>query len=207
MSPLWRERTLLNVGGGEVDEAGEWARARAGDGRSFAALFDRHVDRVFRHVVALVPSSADADEVASAAFFELWRRRDQVRLVQGSVLPWLLVTAGNLARNATRGSRRYAAMIQRLPRSPDLLVGADEQNAEEAERRRALLAGLRRLSPRDAALLTLTALEGFSLSDSADLLDLSVAAARARLLRCRRKLRLLLQEDPRLTLLTEGALQ
>jgi len=89
-----------------TDEAVLWSRARSGDGRAFAAVFDAHRDRTFRHVLRLVASAHDAEDVVAGTFFELWRRRDTVPVVDGSVLPWLLVTAGNLARNAGRGLRR-----------------------------------------------------------------------------------------------------
>ena len=57
----------------------------------------------------------DAEDVAASAFLELFRRRDDVRVVNGSVLPWLLVTASNLARNSARARRRYQEFLARLP--------------------------------------------------------------------------------------------
>ena len=81
-----------------VSEVEVWTRACANDGRAFTSLFDRHRDRVFRHVLRLVDNAHDSEEVTSASFFELWRRRASVILVSDSVLPWLLVTAGNIAR-------------------------------------------------------------------------------------------------------------
>jgi DNA-directed RNA polymerase specialized sigma24 family protein len=49
----------------------------------------------------------------------LWRQRKQVRVIDGSVLAWLLVTVTNLHRNRVRGLRRYRAMLASLPRSRD----------------------------------------------------------------------------------------
>lgn len=61
-----------------ADETALWSRARSGDGRAFAALFDAHRDRAFRHALRLVASAHDAEDVVAAAFFELWRKRDTV---------------------------------------------------------------------------------------------------------------------------------
>jgi DNA-directed RNA polymerase specialized sigma24 family protein len=83
-----------------------WERSVAGDGEAFGVLFDRHGSRLFRHVCWMVETRADAEDVVAAAFLELWRRRGDVRLVDGSVLPWLLVTATNASRNVSRGTRR-----------------------------------------------------------------------------------------------------
>ncbi|MGH2910056.1 MAG: hypothetical protein ACRDK8_12235 [Solirubrobacteraceae bacterium] len=61
--------------------------------------------------------------MAASTFLELWRRRADVRLVDQSVLLWLLITATNLSRNAARGTRRYRQFLQRLPRAqgqPDI---------------------------------------------------------------------------------------
>ncbi len=65
------------------DELGDWARALEHDPRAFAAIFDHHETRVFRHALQLTGNQHDAEEVTAASFFELWRRRDVVRLVAG----------------------------------------------------------------------------------------------------------------------------
>lgn len=69
----------------ESDEA-LWRSTLVGDGKAFAALFRLHRDRVFRHAARLLESDEDADEVAASAFLALWRRRNAVVLVGGSVL-------------------------------------------------------------------------------------------------------------------------
>ncbi|WP_277526503.1 sigma factor [Arthrobacter sp. ES3-54] len=48
----------------------------------------------------------DAEDIMATAFLELWRRRDTVRVVEGPVLPWLLVTTANAARNSGRIQQR-----------------------------------------------------------------------------------------------------
>ena len=87
-------------------EAALWSAARQADERAFAGVFDLHRDRVFRHAMRLADTRADAEDVVAMAFTDLWRRRDDVRVVDGSVLPWLLVTAANLSRNSHRSLLR-----------------------------------------------------------------------------------------------------
>ncbi|WP_375389427.1 RNA polymerase sigma factor [uncultured Amnibacterium sp.] len=188
-----------------ADETALWSRARSGDGRAFAAVFDAHRDRAFRHALRLCASAHDAEDVVAGAFFELWRRRDAVPVVDGSVLPWLLVTTTNLARNSGRGLRRYRAAIDRLPRSEER--GDPAETAEERIARERLLAAVHALGERDAALLLLTALEGFTPTEAAAALDLSPGAARVRLHRARKRLRERLGADGPLTdtSLPEGA--
>lgn len=169
-----------------ADETTLWSRARSGDGRAFAALFDAHRDRAFRHALRLVASAHDAEDVVAAAFFELWRKRDAVPVVDGSVLPWLLVTTTNLARNSGRGVRRYRAAIDRLPRSQDLADPAE--TAAERIAREQLLDAVRSLGEPDAALVLLIALEGFSPAEAGQAVGLSPGAARVRLHRARKRL-------------------
>src|ERR1700733_6941569 len=93
-----------------------WSRSLAGDGRAFGGLFDRYRDTVFRHACRLAGTRQDAEDLVASAFLELWRSRSKVQLVDGSVLPWLLVTTTNLGRNASRARRRYRRFLERLPR-------------------------------------------------------------------------------------------
>ncbi|HQU00577.1 MAG TPA: sigma factor, partial [Acidimicrobiales bacterium] len=80
---------------------------------------------MFRHALRMTANVHDAEDVTAGAFFELWRRQKSVRVVDGSVLPWLLVTTTNLARNLTRGLRRYRALIDSLPRAQSVSSAED----------------------------------------------------------------------------------
>jgi RNA polymerase sigma factor (sigma-70 family) len=173
-----------------TDEA-LWSRSVAGDGEAFGSLFDRHRDRVFGHACRLLEHRHDAEDVAASAFLELWRRRDAVRLVNGSVLPWLLVTTANLSRNSRRGTRRYRDLLDRLPRAGSTPDAADQafatQPLHDLDPR--VAAELRRLKPQDLRLISLVVFDDVPLADAAALLSLSEAAAKSRLQRARRRLR------------------
>lgn len=173
--------------GDESDEA-LWALVVGGEPRSYGAIWDRHRDRVFRHVVRLGGEPQDAEDLTAATFLELWRRRSSVRFVDGSLLPWLLVTAHNVYRNDARARRRYRRFLAALP-APDpasdpAVVVEDIDPARDA-RVRAAMAGAR---PADVRLLAMTALEGFSVKDAAAAIGVSESAAKMRLSRLRRRL-------------------
>lgn len=185
------------MGNDNESEAALWKRALDRDDSAFTGLFDRHRNRVYRHVSALVPSRQDAEDVTATAFFELWRKRSRVRTVDGSVLPWLLVTATYLARNSTRGTRRYSALLASLPRSPD---GADpsqivEDRSETLHERKRILFVLSRLNRVDAALMILVVLEDLPVGDAAAALGLRAGAARTRLHRAKARARALLDSQ------------
>jgi RNA polymerase sigma factor (sigma-70 family) len=165
-------------------------RSVVGDGEAFGVLFDRHRLRVFRHACRLAGSGHDAEDLVAATFLELWRSRERVRVVEGSVLPWLLATATNLGLNARRARRRYQRLLDTLPRGgeqlPDTALVALDAHGLGVDAR--LRSGLRSLKPADAQLFALVALEGYSVIDAAACLGVSEPAARARLHRARQKL-------------------
>ena len=183
-------RTLRGVAEIDHDEVGLWSLARGGDAQAFAAIFDLHRDRVFRQAVRLLGSWPDAEDVSASAFLELFRRRDDVRIVNGSILPWLLVTTANLARNSTRARRRYRAFLAGLPRDGGGATSADvAQTVVDLDVDPRLRRALLQLAEEDVALLTLVALEDLTIADAAAVLGLSPAGAKTRLHRARQRIR------------------
>lgn len=89
-----------------VDDVHLWGRACQGDGGAFAALFRRHRDRVFFFALRGMQSQHEAEDVTAIVFLELWRLRDRVRLVDGSIRPWPLVTANTSRTTQPRFSTR-----------------------------------------------------------------------------------------------------
>ena len=167
-------RTLQGMDQGP--DVADWALAVRGDGEAFGRVFDRHRDRVHRHGLRLAPTAADVDDLVAVTFLEAWRRRDAVRVVDGSVLPWLLVTATNVGRNLRRSAHRYAALLERLPpgqhtRAPDEGVAAQ-------------LAALPLI---DRQVLVLCVLEGYSERDAAAALGIAPGTVKSRLSRARRR--------------------
>jgi len=165
-----------------------WGRIVAGDARLYGVIWDRHRDRVFHHVIRLGGEPQDAEDLTAAAFLELWRRRGSVRFVDGSVLPWLIVTAHNVYRNDARARRRYRRFLAALPApdpASDPAVLVEHLDPARDARVRAVMGGAR---PADARLLAMTALEGFSVKDAAAAIGVSESAAKMRLSRLRRRL-------------------
>jgi hypothetical protein len=48
-----------------TDDVEAWTASLAGDGAAFAAIFERHQQRVLRHSLRLVPSPEDAKDVVA----------------------------------------------------------------------------------------------------------------------------------------------
>ena len=176
------------MGSIEIDDEGLWARSLEGEGDAFGALFDRHRDRVFRHAYRLSGDRHDADDILATSFLELWRRRAKVRLVEGSVLPWLLVTTTNVARNSGRTEFRYRRLLNSLPREDTVADPAsypyvDGQVDSEAAR------ALGTLKPLDLQLVSLVVFEEYTIAAAAAVLNLTPAAAKSRMHRARERMK------------------
>lgn len=172
------------------NDATEWTVAAAGNGAAFGRVFDLHHERAYRHALRLTQDTHDAEDAVATAFLELWRRRAEARVVDGSILPWLLVTVTNVALNQRRSLRRYRAVLDRLPRrtTPEPDAAELALNDPELDVHPQLLAAIRALRPADQRLIALVALEGYDLASAAAASGLTEAAARSRWQRIRRRL-------------------
>ncbi|PPH96805.1 hypothetical protein C5C56_13720 [Rathayibacter sp. AY1D1] len=166
-----------------ISDEAYWGQALAGDGGAFGVIFDRHRDRLYRHSRGLAPNLSDADDVVAITLFEAWRKRSEVRFVDGSILPWLLRTATYTARNHTRSAHRYRAALSRLPaqeHQPDHAeVGGDGD----------AMVALRDLPLSDQQVITLCVLEGLGTDEAARVLDVRPGTVKSRLSRAKTKLR------------------
>lgn len=177
--------------GNERGSEGElWRQSLMGQDDAFGALYDRHRDRVFRHAYRMCGNHHDAQDIMAASFLELWKRRKQVRVVEGSILPWLLVTTTNMARNSARAARRYQRLLNALPRNDEFdNPAADEYRSYQDALDQELVRALATLKVEDLRLITLVVFEEHTIAAAAAVLDLSPAAAKSRIHRARQRLR------------------
>ncbi|UTT69952.1 sigma-70 family RNA polymerase sigma factor [Arthrobacter sp. DNA4] len=167
-----------------------------GQGDAFGDLYDRHRDRVFRHAYRLCGNHHDSEDIMAAAFLELWRRRKHVRVVEGSILPWLLVTTTNVARNRARAAARYQRLLNSLPRSrePDD-ASADPYRRYQNQLDNDLAQALASLTIEDLQLVSLVVFEEHTIAAAAAILNLTPSAAKSRMHRARQRLRTALNGD------------
>jgi RNA polymerase sigma-70 factor (ECF subfamily) len=153
-----------------------------GDAAGVGELYDRHSRAVFRLAYALLQDVNDANDVVQDTFVLLWRKRRQLTLVEGSSLPWLLVTARLTAlavrrRRATRRARSVG-----LERA-DMVPAASFNDAD------AVRVALAELPEQDRNVLTLVLVEHRSYAEAAAQLGISTTAVGKRLQRARGRFR------------------
>ncbi len=172
-------------------------RIRAGDREAFAQLFDQYAKAVYNHAYWLTADWSIADDVVSATFLQAWRSRAKVDPEGGSLRPWLLGIATNIARNLRRGDRRYRAAALALSHHQPVTPDHAERVAgrvDDAQRVAAAVAALATLRRADREVLTLCLWQGLSYADAAVALGIRVGTVRSRLSRAREKLRTAVEE-------------
>ncbi|MFJ6678619.1 RNA polymerase sigma factor [Microbacterium sp. NPDC091382] len=166
-------------------------RLSRGDADAYRDLFRRHERATYRVALLLTHSAWDAEEVVASSFLELWRKRDKVRLVDNSVLPWLLTVVSFVAKNHLRGTRRYRRLLAKIPHE-----GIEPDHADEVARTVDALpvaaevrVALGELNARDAAVLLLCVVQQFSARDASIALAVPEGTVKSRLSRVKARLR------------------
>lgn len=186
MEPNEPERTLLGM---DTDEK-LWLCAQAGDGQAFVELFDRHYRRVFNHSLRMVGSKENAEDVTATVFMEAWRKRHSVRMVNRTILPWLLVVANNTIRNWKRASHRHRHLLSRIP-SPEYEPDPADEISERittTDTDRAIRLSFGRLSRRDQEILSLCVVEELTTAEASKALRIPLGTVKSRLHRAKARL-------------------
>ena len=185
---------------GDAIDAGLAARAEAGDQRAFAELMARHKAWLYRFVRRHQPDAEEAYDILQETFTSAWgalRRYDPERPFH----VWLRRIALNKCRDRARKAmvRRalFGAIGPGVAELPDVLDPGPRPDAAAAAGE-----AVKRLELAIAALprqlrepLVLTALEGMSQKEAAELLGVNVKVIETRIYRARKQLATVLQRD------------
>jgi len=163
----------------------------AGDRRSFAELYRRHLDAVHARLTRMVGPAPERDDLVQQVFLDAYRALPRFR-GDSSFSTFIHRIAINVACDHLDRRRRRRERTQPLPpRLADELV-APAESPETRARLRQELAGvlghMEALSSKRRAAFVLVAIEGLPLDQAAALLDASVPAVRQRVLEARRQL-------------------
>jgi RNA polymerase sigma factor (sigma-70 family) len=166
------------------------AQARAGDADAFGTVFDACAKSVYNHAFRLTGDWSAAEEIMAMTFLEAWRGRAAIAADGGSLRPWLLGIATNLARGQRRAARRHRTALARLAVTDELPDFADDVSGrlDDVARIEALHRALAGLPGPELEVLALCVWSGVSYADAAEALHIPVGTIRSRLSRARAKL-------------------
>lgn len=150
------------------DEATLVDAAVEGDSVAFAALYDRHLARVYRHCYYRTSNRADAEDLTQQTFLQAWQAIGRYRRGASPFIAWLLTISQNLAMSHHRKAREIA--------TSDLQLVVTEEAADPtaalstALMRDEVRAAILRLRPERQQVILLRFIEGFSVAEVAAVL-------------------------------------
>jgi len=163
------------------------------DEARFRSTYASSADDVIRFLQRRV-APALVEDIAADSFLAVWRRIDDLPHDPSEARAWVFGIARRCALNALRSAGRQEALAVRIADEPRTHL-VDLADAERVETRLDLVTAWRRLEVDDQETLALTAFDELTSGEAAEVLGITPAAYRVRLMRARRRLRDLLDQE------------
>ncbi len=180
-------------------EADLVARVRGGEREAFYELVRPHERGIYLVALSIVNNDADAEEVVQEAILKAFKALGSLR-AEAKFSTWIIQIAMNEARMKLRKDRRHLYESLDQPRK-----GEDEgdyvprdfadwreipsEALENARLREGLKKGLASLPAKYRQVLILRDIEHLNIAETAELIGISEAAVKTRLLRARLRMR------------------
>ena len=178
----WSSRTASQAEDGEqlMGAVGQGARD------AFAVLMERHLDRTLALATRITGNRSAAEDVAQEAFLRVWKSAPDWQPGRARFTTWLYRVTVNLCLDLRRRPAFAALELVGDPADP----AEDAISAIERQQRQAMLdREIAGLGDRQRAALSLCYAGGLSNAEAAEVLEISVGALEALLVRARRQLR------------------
>lgn len=167
-----------------------------GDMTAAGELIARHSERIFAIGFRMLGEEQLAEDLTQDVFFKVWNNAAKWQPGRALFSTWLHRVTVNLCYDHLR--KRREVKIEDLPQvqqdKPAAGPSADEALEEKLMSAR-IRAALGTLPERQRAAIALCHFEGFTNSETADILETTIEAVESLLTRGRRKLRELLQDE------------
>ena len=174
-------------------------RAQQGEYAAYEEIVRRYQDKAFRLAYSLMKDESDAQDVVQEAFLNMYRKLDTFE-GKSQFGSWMYRVVTNAALMRLRKQKRRSEVQVEdeeaelsedkyyVTSVPEWRVRADEA-AENKELRAKIIEAVDELPPKYQTVFLLREVEGLSLKEIADVLDMSVGGIKSRLHRARLHLR------------------
>jgi len=153
------------------DEIALVEAAIAGDARAFSALYDRHADRVYRHVYYRVANQSDAEDLTQQVFLQAWRAIDRYQRTGAPFVAWLLTIAYHVVVSHARRAKPTTS-LELEPATNERWADPEGETMSRFERH-AVRAAILRLKPDQQQVIIMRFVEHFDHADVASALGKS----------------------------------
>ena len=164
------------------------ARCLAGDADAERALYDAHVDRIYRLVYRMAGDGDLAEDFTQDTFIRAFERLDQFR-GDSSLATWLHSIAVSVTLNGMRKVKRIGLRTTDLEETPTL---AAEVRDLPPDLRTRLFQAIDALSEKLRPVYIMHDIEGYTHEEIGETLGIPIGTSKARLFDARAKLRVAL---------------
>lgn len=185
-SPRHRESEQDPVAGNQRPQPSRrlLARVAAGDLAALGELYEGHAERAYQLAYRMTGSVADAEDIVQDLFIGVPQALRSLQTA-GSFGPWFKKCTARITLMHLRATRRR----REIQLQPDWVAGSITPWADRLD----LETALQRLPDHLRVVAILKEIEGFRHVEIAELLGITAAMSRARMMRARRILRRLLE--------------
>lgn len=154
------------------------------DKDAFAALYERYVDRVYRHAYYRVGNQSDAEDITGEAFIRAWKAIDKYKRTGAPFIAWLITITHNLIVDHYKSGKARKSQVPL--EDVDCAANSDsnpeavtEANADREHLREAIM----KLKGEKQQVILMHFIDGFSYAEIAQALNKSEGAVRV--IQCR----------------------
>jgi RNA polymerase sigma-70 factor, ECF subfamily len=171
--------------------------AQRGDGEAFGQLYDRYVDTVYRFVYFRVGERGLAEDFTSETFLRALRRIGTVSYQGRDIGAWFVTIARNIVLDHAKSARVRLEVVAAETPEPDRAEPSTEQAVLTSLTNARLLAAVDELGEEQRECVLLRFIQGFSVSETAEVMGKNEGAVKALQHRAVRKLAELVGEELR----------
>ena len=163
-----------------------WQAGASGDQRAFSELYERHAGTIYNYLFRRLADWSEAEDLTAVVFLEAFRRRREVVIVEGKLLPWLYGVATNVLRNRRRALWRQRQLVAQLASEQGSTVTPDvAARAEATTQMRSVLKRIAKLPCSQQDVIALCVWSDLSYEEAAVALGVPIGTVRSRLSRAR----------------------
>lgn len=173
-----------------MDELGELKRIAQRDEAAFESLYRRYHPKLYRFVQRITNNPAQVEEIVSDTLYAVWKSADTFQQ-KSKVSTWIFGIAYRTALKSVRSNKRFSRFTQSGD-DPEALLDANTASdpsveAEILDKTTQVLAAVATLSPKQKAVVELTAL-GWSCAEIGEIVDCPTNTVKTRMFNARKKI-------------------
>lgn len=169
--------------------------ARKGDQNAFRLLVERYQQQIRTTVIGMLGNVPEADDVAQSVFIRFFQSMDKFRGEAG-LGTYLTRIAINLSLNELKRRQRSLKRFLSFSKPErEIDIPDRSESPERMEKRDSISKALQALEPDFRTIAILRLVDGYSVKETAEMLQLPMGTVASRLARAQKKLKAILRAE------------